>query len=578
MVWRRWGDVVLTETEPGEYEGTYTDTFKDKPGKIQLQWSRLEGRYKGTWREGKDRFGKISLRLVDDEIRGAWTTNEESRIAPGSPELADLLWTRDAQRADPPALPAANSGSIARRSPAASGTPNLQGVVIELQEQELVEISLGSDDGLRVKDMLDVHRDKTYLGRVSVVRVEADRSVARIESRQGEIRKGDRVILLAHPDKAASGTSRVPRISMEDSVTDIAYSPDGKLLAVANDSPAVQIVDVTSGDIALTLKLSTAEEDAVLAATEHMNRFAVTALAFSPVGDVLVVGTSIGQVKLYNAKTGELLRRSTIRSRGWPTRKRRKTGSRWFARSAVSDRWRFRPMADWWPSAASRSATSRTSSTASRACVARTSGPGRLKVFDAQTGKLVHDLPAHSQAWAVAISGDNEWLASTGRWADGADHGGGVIVWNLKTGDKRTTLANEANGGIHAVVFSPTRKMIALSALHFDKENDTRRTSISVAFPLSGITEWEQSIPGGAAPKAFSPDGRRLIVLSGRESIRIVNVETGQLQHEFKPEGQGGRWSDLAVSPQGLIAISGTSADGRVVIEIMLLPDSPRDR
>ncbi|TWU12097.1 Serine/threonine-protein kinase PrkC [Symmachiella macrocystis] len=91
-----WGQVSLKKIEPGKYQGTYTDTFGDEEGHIQLKWSRIERRLNGTWQEGKDRFGKISVRLVDKEVRGAWTTNRKSGINPGTPELADLLWTRKA--------------------------------------------------------------------------------------------------------------------------------------------------------------------------------------------------------------------------------------------------------------------------------------------------------------------------------------------------------------------------------------------------------------------------------------------------------------------------------------------------
>ncbi len=89
-----WGQVELEKKRPGRYEGTYTDTFGEEKGQLQLVWSQSEGRFKGTWREGKDRFGKISLRPVDKEIRGAWTTSKKSGINPGTPSLADLLWVR----------------------------------------------------------------------------------------------------------------------------------------------------------------------------------------------------------------------------------------------------------------------------------------------------------------------------------------------------------------------------------------------------------------------------------------------------------------------------------------------------
>ncbi len=89
-----WGQVVLEEKQPGKYAGTYTDTFGDQPGRLQLNWSRVERRFNGTWGEGEDRFGQISVRLIDGEVRGGWTTDKKSKINAATPRLADLLWVR----------------------------------------------------------------------------------------------------------------------------------------------------------------------------------------------------------------------------------------------------------------------------------------------------------------------------------------------------------------------------------------------------------------------------------------------------------------------------------------------------
>jgi hypothetical protein len=91
-----WGQVTLTQTAQSEYTGTYTDTVGTVgPGKIELKWSRIERRFNGTWREGDDdRFGDLSVRLVDKEIRGAITTDSKSKINPATPRLADLVWTK----------------------------------------------------------------------------------------------------------------------------------------------------------------------------------------------------------------------------------------------------------------------------------------------------------------------------------------------------------------------------------------------------------------------------------------------------------------------------------------------------
>lgn len=65
-------------------------------GTLHLKWSRLERRFNGTWGKGSDRSGTMSLRLVDKEIRGGWTTDEDVQLESGTPLLGDLTWKRSA--------------------------------------------------------------------------------------------------------------------------------------------------------------------------------------------------------------------------------------------------------------------------------------------------------------------------------------------------------------------------------------------------------------------------------------------------------------------------------------------------
>ena len=59
----------------------------------------------------------------------------------------------------------------------------------------LVEITIGSDDGLRKGHQLDVVRGQNYLGRITIEKVEPNRAVGQIDPnfKRGNIQEGDRV-------------------------------------------------------------------------------------------------------------------------------------------------------------------------------------------------------------------------------------------------------------------------------------------------------------------------------------------------------------------------------------------------
>ncbi len=120
--------------------------------------------------------------------------------------------------------------------------------------------------------------------------------------------------------------------------------------------PAVEIIDAASGKVIARLELTTAEEDAVLADPVRMiNYFEVAALAFSPDGNTLAVGTGIGQIKLYDAKDGKFLS-SLDDSQGKAADAR--TPENWKASPRAWEAWRrsrFRPTGICWRHAANRS-------------------------------------------------------------------------------------------------------------------------------------------------------------------------------------------------------------------------------
>ncbi|MDR1962902.1 MAG: hypothetical protein LBQ50_03890 [Planctomycetaceae bacterium] len=75
----------------------------------------------------------------------------------------------------------------------------IQGVVTEVRPKGWIEISIGTDSGLVEGHRLDVTRNldgrSSYIGKIKIIRPEADRSAAEIlpEFRRGTVQRGDRV-------------------------------------------------------------------------------------------------------------------------------------------------------------------------------------------------------------------------------------------------------------------------------------------------------------------------------------------------------------------------------------------------
>jgi hypothetical protein len=74
--------------------------------------------------------------------------------------------------------------------------PPLDGVVTKIgQSRDLVAISMGTDDGIRVGHVFDVYRGDRYIGKVTVTKTEFNVSVARTNKdfMQDIVREGDHV-------------------------------------------------------------------------------------------------------------------------------------------------------------------------------------------------------------------------------------------------------------------------------------------------------------------------------------------------------------------------------------------------
>lgn len=79
-----------------------------------------------------------------------------------------------------------------------SVVPTVDGVVSAIRRSggaQLVEVTIGADDGLAAGNTLEVSRGDRYLGRIEIMSTSPDKSVGRVDRRfqQGQIQEGDRV-------------------------------------------------------------------------------------------------------------------------------------------------------------------------------------------------------------------------------------------------------------------------------------------------------------------------------------------------------------------------------------------------
>ncbi len=372
----------------------------------------------------------------------------------------------------------------------------------------------------------------------------------------------------------------------------IACSSDGKLIAFANANPtrimqragtsrvkdnwkpSVIILDAGTGKTIVSLELLTVEEGEVLAATERVSHAEATAIAFSPDGKMVAVGTSIGLVKLFNARTGEVIRSlddEAAKLTDKETPEDWKSLRRAMGSVTSLD---FSPKGGLLATCGDSFADFAERLDGIRRLGIRASGPGRLKVWDVQTGTLQHDLAGHNNhATAVCFSPDGQLLASAGRWYRELDFGNGIILWDANTGTEIRSFRTTANAGARSIAFSPDSKRLAIGTQRFDEDSSTG--GVSLVRVSSGVTEWLVTVPGWAKPLAFSSDGRSIAVLCGRESIRVLDTETGTEKHEYRTaDSLGVRWDDVAFAPEvSLLAIAGVDDEKRGSVEFRDLDD-----
>jgi hypothetical protein len=91
-----------------------------------------------------------------------------------------------------------NENGIDPDTPPDAIVPRVRGAVLATRRSagsQLIEVTIGSDDGLKPGQTVEVFRGERYLGRAEILTTEPDRAVGRVlrQFQQGEIQEGDDV-------------------------------------------------------------------------------------------------------------------------------------------------------------------------------------------------------------------------------------------------------------------------------------------------------------------------------------------------------------------------------------------------
>jgi roadblock/LC7 domain-containing protein len=283
------------------------------------------------------------------------------------------------------------------------------------------------------------------------------------------------------------------------SVCAIAFSPDGKLVAIGSGD---KTYPSGSGDNTAWLR------DVATGATRvtlqgHMRP--VFAIAFSPDGKLVVTGSGDSTARLWDAETG--VTRATLQGHSdsvlaiafSPSGKLVATGSR--------------------------------DDTARLWGVAR--GPLRSR------SKVQATLRGHrSSVCAIAFSPDGK-LVATGSWDTT------VRLWDVATGTTQATL--QCPESVYAVAFSPDGKLVAtgskLTARLWDVATGTTQAM------LHGHTH-------AVAAVTFSPDGKLVATGSYDNTARLWDVATGTTQATL--QGHTDNVEVITFSPDGKLVATGS--------------------
>ncbi|MGH7495081.1 MAG: caspase family protein [bacterium] len=315
-------------------------------------------------------------------------------------------------------------------------------------------------------------------------------------------------------------------------INDIAFSPDGKLLAIAGNDGTVRLGDMQTG----------VEHHAL-----HGHNHSVMAVAFSPDGRWLASASLDSTIRLWEVTSASHVQ-TIVGTRGGVLSLAFSPDGKWLASAAGDSVIRIWNFLKGQPGSIIRNqsmgALQRVAYSPDGRYLASASADQTVRVWDLSSHSIKHQFAGES----FAFSPDGKWITIS-------NAGGSIRLCELRTGAEQHSFSGH-RASVTAMVFSPGGKWLASAA----QDSTMRIWDLSTRAPKV-IVHTHRSI---VQRLVFSPGQINwLVSASSDRSLRLWNVETGKELAAIA--GHRNKINAVVFSETDRIFASG-SEDGSIII------------